>query len=368
MQKKLKDLNILVKKDLSWVSRMKPAKRYWVVFLFVCLFFIALFFVVYSFKIATRTKTVSFGPSADTQKQEQIKSLPTVLQQNTNSQVEHKIEETRNILLAGIPGPGNSAPNLTDTLMLAHLKTNGDIFLFSLPRDLLVMPPGLNYYTKVNGVFNIYLQNNSKEKAASRLSEKISQITGQKIDNFLIIDLSTLRDIVDFIGGVDVNPQENIYDSCFPGPNNSCQSFYLKAGPHNLSGEMALKYVRTRHSTFGDFDRIKRQQEVVLAIKEKVAQKNLFSSLAFFLETAQVFFDRTITDLSLLDIWKIWQTTKDTDTSKIFKFTISNQPENGLLQSGHFQFGSGQIGYILRPKAGIEDYSEIKKFISDTIK
>lgn len=369
MKKDLKDLNTTLKKDLTWFCELKlpSRRRFW----FRGMVFLLIMTGLGIFLWPNITDFFKTQPSYALITEENLPSqsapnpLPKPASPEKNSLV-GGFKEPKNILLAGIPGQGNSAPWLTDTLMLANIQPDKNIFLFSFPRDLLVMPPEINYYTKINNIFNLFRGQN-EDKAAEKLREKIAEISGIQIDNYLIINLSTLRDVINFVGGVRINSDKDIYDSCFPGPNSSCLEFFLPAGQHLLDGETALKYIRSRHSTLGDFDRIKRQQEVLLAIKNKVAEQTVFENMNIFLENAQRFFSQTRTDLSLLDLWRLWQTVKNFDSGQIQTLTISNQPDSGLLQSGHFSFGNGQVGYVLTPKAGLEDYSAIQKFISETI-
>jgi hypothetical protein len=85
---------------------------------------------------------------------------------------------------------------------------------------------------------------------------------------------------VDLIGGIEVYVPEEIDDPNYPDESFGYERFYLPAGQQTLDGETALKYARTRHSLGGDFDRAKRQQQVVMAIFERVTQFDMLPELA----------------------------------------------------------------------------------------
>ncbi|KKS65848.1 MAG: Cell envelope-related transcriptional attenuator, partial [Parcubacteria group bacterium GW2011_GWC2_42_6] len=158
-----------------------------------------------------------------------------------------------NFLLLGAPGAGNDAPDLTDTIIIAHLDPSQQkIYLFSLPRDLLVKMPGADYYVKINSLYAYNRNNIGHEFDALRQSAE--DLTGLPIDHYIFIDLTVLKNTIDTLGGINVMVEKDIIDTRFPGPNHSYQTFALKAGWRYLDGETALKYARSRHSGAGDFD------------------------------------------------------------------------------------------------------------------
>ena len=78
-------------------------------------------------------------------------------------------------------------------------------------------------------------------------------------------------EVVDALGGVEVSPTENLIDQFYPAPDGSSHTYdplYIKAGTQTLDGTTALKYARSRE-TSSDFERAKRQQEILVAMKDK---------------------------------------------------------------------------------------------------
>ncbi len=91
------------------------------------------------------------------------------------------------------------------------------------------------------------------------LAEKVSEITGQGIDGYIVIDFSGFKNIVDALGGIHIDVPKDLVDREYPDNNWGYEVFTVRAGPQDFDGATALKYARSRHST-SDFDRSERQQ------------------------------------------------------------------------------------------------------------
>jgi len=124
--------------------------------------------------------------------------------------------------------------------------------------------------------------------------------------------------VVDLIGGIDVYVEEEISDPAYPDEAYGYDPFYLEAGWRHLNGEMALKYARTRHSAGGDFDRAKRQQQVIMAIFEQVTRLDLLPQLAPRApELWQTLQGSVVTDLTLDQIIALAQLASEVDREQI---------------------------------------------------
>jgi len=271
-------------------------------------------------------------------------------------------EEPKNILLLGVPGQGNDAPDLTDTILIAQIKNNPlKINLISIPRDLWVRMPQSDNFTKINTLYVFGKAARNQGYGISLAKQKIEEITGLKIDYYFLIDMSVVKQIIDELGGINVWVAKDIYDPSFPGPNHSYQTFEIKAGWRYLDGETASKYMRTRHSAQGDFDRIERQQQVIEALKQKLMGLNPISDLPPMLKIAEKFWNNIQTDISLTQLPQLWQIAKQISPDEVNKIVIDRE-ENQLVAGDNLLIGD-QIASILKPRAGIENYSEIQEFI-----
>ena len=301
-----------------------------------------------------------------------------------------KSSEPINFLLLGAPGQGNDAPDLTDTILLARLDlAKNKIYLFSLPRDLLVKIPGSeNYtptpnpqsedqktevlnnsqkknlvwgYTKFNALYAFNKNNQGRE--FDSLIKKTEDITGLQVNHYIFVDLQTVQQLVDIFGGVNVLVQKDILDTAFPGPNHSFQTFEIKAGWRYLDGETALKYLRSRHSAAGDFDRTARQQSVLQALKQKLLALNFWDA-GKFVEIYNTLSSNIKSDLNLWQIKDYWQEIKNIPGENVIKTEFNNQD---LLINGQMDLG-GERAAVVQPKAGVENYEEIKKYTEEIIK
>ncbi len=181
-----------------------------------------------------------------------------------------KKEWTINILIAGIGWQWHEWSDLTDSIMLASL--NGDdkkVTLLSIPRDLYVSYPEGKWAGRINNLYGLWKTNAVWVKY---LADKVTEITGQPIDHYVVIDFTGFKKIIDVLGGIEIDVPEDLIDREYPDDNWWYETLSIKKWLQIMNGDMALKYSRSRHST-SDFDRSNRQQLVIKAIK-----KNLFST------------------------------------------------------------------------------------------
>jgi len=267
-------------------------------------------------------------------------------------------KEQINAIFLGIPGQENNAPNLTDTLMVMSIDSESKQgFLLSIPRDLLVKIPGTNYYTKINSIY--------QTQGIDSIQNVLSEITGLDFNYNVIIDLEGVKKIIDQVEGIDIFVEKEIYDPAFPGPNNSYQLFALQGGWQHLDGETAIKYIRTRHDASGDFARMRRQQKVLTALKEKIYSFHPVWDINTLLDIWQVMTGHFQTNLSIKDIKTFWEISKNIDFEKI-KFEVLD-PSTGLVVPDSTILG-GQRAYVLRPTKGLNDYSEIQEYVDNLAK
>jgi len=271
-----------------------------------------------------------------------------------------KTQLPTNILMLGRPGQGYPGQDLTDTIIIVHLApTEKKAILISLPRDLLIKAPNTEQQIKINSLCNL--------AGIEALKEKITNITGLAIDRHILVDLTIVKEIIALVDGLNVYVPQDINDPFFPGPNHSYQAFILKAGWRYLNDETALKYIRTRYtSPNGDFDRMARQQQIIQLLKKKVLALNPLWDLPTYLKVFNALNDHIETDLGLLEIKKLWQTTKDIGVDQIISVVIDKK-ETNLLISGQIMFRE-QPASVVWPKAGQGEYNEIRKFIQNIIK
>lgn len=148
----------------------------------------------------------------------------------------------------------------SDTIIIAHISANRQsIQMVSIPRDSWVrvdgFPGDIGGDAKINAAFSW---------GGPPLAVKtVQQVTGLHIDHVAIIDWTGFRDLSTALGGVRVYIPHTVYDDS--------QHVTWHQGWQNVEGERALQYVRMRHGLpNGDFDRIKRQQNFMRAVMDKL--------------------------------------------------------------------------------------------------
>lgn len=250
------------------------------------------------------------------------------------------VEENPKVLDVLILGRNN---NLVDTIMLASANPEtGKINLISIPRDLY------HKGRKINELYYAY--------GVQELEKTIWEITGVYPDKYILFDFKAFVDFIDLLGGVEINVEKALTDYSYPGPDNSYQTVSFQAGTRQMNGSEALKYARSRKST-SDFDRAKRQQQIVKAVKDKAMSQDLLSKLDLATKIYGKISENISSDISLFDALGYLQTYKD--------YQIKG---GNVLDSGNYLYSTknakGQ--YILLP-AG-DNYLEIKKYVGDLIK
>lgn len=272
---------------------------------------------------------------------------------------ERGTKERINILLLGKAVPNYPGADLTDTIMLASINpATYQSSLLSIPRDLYVQIPDTNQYTKINAVYVYGLKQGGPQRGIDLLKNVITNITGQKVDYYAMVNFTAFENVIDTLSGVDVNVENNILDNRYPGPNFSYQTFQIDKGWHHLDGATALKYVRVRHTTGGDFGRAKRQQQVIEAAKEKFFQKrSIGESLDFFNQMLKIVENNVKTDIPFSDYLPFLLLAKDVNVHQVVNKVLDNSPE-GLLED--YNPVIGQVtAYTLRPRAG--NYYQIRE-------
>ena len=212
-----------------------------------------------------------------------VKELPGVDEDCTGEQASE--DERINVLVMGLDLRRDEDPDIaarTDTVFIMTLdecdKTAG---ILSIPRDLAVdIPVTLGgedgYFSdRVNTAY-VYGEGEKKGDGPKYAVEAVEYSFDIKIDHYAVLNFNNFIEIVDELGGVDVNVPEYVWDPAY-SDCNECGAYYVEfdEGTQHMDGETALTYARLRHSD-NDFKRIERQQLVMRAIGKKAATLNVF--------------------------------------------------------------------------------------------
>ena len=152
----------------------------------------------------------------------------------------------------------------SDTLFVVMMEPgNKSASLLSIPRDTRVKIDG-HGWDKINAAFAY--------GGHELVRDTTQNLLGIKLDNYVVIDFKGFKNLVDVIGGVDINVEKRMsyYD-----PYADFQ-IDLRPGMQHLDGKTAMEYVRYRDEE-GDIGRIRRQQKFIMAVYKQVASESIIT-------------------------------------------------------------------------------------------
>lgn len=299
-------------------------------------------------------------------------------------QVSDEDKKNLGVLLLGYGGAGHDGAYLTDVMQIAYFDFEKKQLTFvSIPRDLEVTFEN-GQTQKINSVINQGLSQKKDFVAAAQTAKSIlSQITGLPIKYFVAIDFVGFQRAIGYeLDGIDVQVSQTLDDPWYPIEGeqlNPCghspeeiaqlsaqysgfdlekqftcryEHLHYEPGIVHMEGGEALKYVRSRHSS-SDFDRSRRQEEVLLAIRKKLFSFNALQNIPQYY---QAFTQHLQTDVSLEIAQYLAPLFVDGEnfTSKSINLSTENVLVSGKNSSGAF---------VLLPKMGNNNWQGVKDYI-----
>ncbi len=168
---------------------------------------------------------------------------------------------------------GKGAPR-TDTMMLISVDPlTRRVSMLSIPRDLWVEIPGFGH-NRINTAYMFGEAYRLPGGGPALAVQTVEDLIGVPIQYYAVIDFSTFERLIDEIGGIEVLVKQRIKISPI-----GRQSRWLEAKPYHLDGAEALAYARVRKGAGDDFGRAERQQQVALAILDRVVGFDMLPSL-----------------------------------------------------------------------------------------
>jgi LCP family protein required for cell wall assembly len=188
-------------------------------------------------------------------------------------------KDAMNFLLLGSDSrdPDNKDGSRSDTIIVLHLdKNHSKAQMVSIPRDTWVFIP-----KSPNGKYG---NTNAKINAAFAwggvplMVQTVEKFTGVRLDHVVMVDFSGFKEIVDALGGVEINVEQTFTSNYSLNPDHKR---HFEKGLQTMDGGAALDYARERHAfKDGDFARIRHQQQVIKAILNKAASGGTLSNPA----------------------------------------------------------------------------------------
>jgi LCP family protein required for cell wall assembly len=265
-------------------------------------------------------------------------------------------KERINVLLMGIDQRQGETERgyRTDTMMLLTVDpVMLQAGMLSIPRDLWVPIPG--YGNNRINLANYYGDVDDYPGGGPALAKKtVEQVIGVTVHHYVRINFTAFESLIDRIGGITIDVPEDIYDPKYPTGNYGTEVFSIKKGKQVLNGAMALKYARTRNTKFGDFDRAKRQQQVIIAIQEKT--KDLRVAMSLFASGPEVLADLSAsvkTDMPLPMMQQIGRLAMTIDRSNIKSAVIDQNYTEPITTADGQQVEIANRARIAELRAGL---------------
>ena len=284
-----------------------------------------------------------------------------------NGTLKGEKEGRTNILFLGYGGKGNPGGTLADTdLLFSYHYSDKKTALISYPRDLYVPIGKTGDYNKLNYAYAAGEEDVKKTGGGGVVaSETISNISDVPVHYYVSMDFVGFVKLIDTLGGVTVNVEKAINDPYYPDDQivsgtykktDAYKPFKLAAGIQKLDGITALKFARSRETT-SDFDRARRQQVLLEAIKEKAVSLGVLSNPKKIVDIINVLGDHIRTNLSAGEMESLVGLVKDINSDNIINKVLDNAKDGLLIED------SGSVGYYLKPKLG--NFSQIKSMVKN---
>lgn len=246
-----------------------------------------------------------------------------------------------NMLIVGCDEIENQGRADTIVLLSISPKTK-NVLILSIPRDTRVEIPGRGM-NKINHAYAF----GGKEL----ISKTVSSFLDIPINFYVIVDFIKFVNIIDELGGVEINIEKEMHYIDKAGGLN----INLYPGKQILDGEKALQYIRFRHDNLGDLGRIKRQQKLVEALINKMMNLDSVTKIPQILEGSKTYLE---TDIKLQDAVALANLFKGVSQDKFIIETVQGNPVyiNGIsyLEPDTIEVQKKVKSLIYGPNRGIK--------------
>lgn len=281
----------------------------------------------------------------------------------SGAELQKDSEGWTNVLLFGTSedDAGHAGAELTDSVMVLSInKSTKTASMVSMPRDLWVdygQACSAGYSGKINALYQCYAENGDVAKGANALKDKVGEVFGLDIQYYVKVNYTVVRQLTTALGGVTVTVESEdprgLYDV-----NTKLK---LPNGPATLQGEQALAFVRARGDgggygfTGSNFVREQNQQKLLVAIRDKALSLGTLSNPSKVLSIMDALGDNVRTNFSTGEVKTLSGLGKD--ITNVVHINL-NDNDKRVVTTGSY---NGQS--IVKPVAGIDDYTGIQKYI-----
>jgi LCP family protein required for cell wall assembly len=251
-----------------------------------------------------------------------------------------------NILLLGVDRRiGDEGPPRSDTIIIVHVDPVAKrVDMLSIPRDLLVQIPGY-YATKINAAYPFgELDESVPGGGPTLVAQTIEYNFGIPINYFAEVDIAGMEKVVDTIGGVIIDVPGIVKDDQYPTEDSGFTRIKFTPGLQLMDGVTAVRYARTRHDG-GDFSRQTRQQQVLIAIRERAMATGLITNLPDIISELgdSVRTDILGDDPSFLKLYQMASLGQEIGRENIYSHSLGAYVYEEVIDGGYYLVGDWDV-------------------------
>ncbi|MFV9504764.1 MAG: LCP family protein [Oscillochloridaceae bacterium umkhey_bin13] len=261
-------------------------------------------------------------------------------------------QPTLNVLLLGTDArPQDTEPTRTDALVLVRIeRESGRVSMLSIPRDLWVNYPS-GGEGRINAAYALGERRFGPGGGAALAKSTVGGLLGLKVDHFVLINFQGFEALIDLLGGITVDVPEPLYDPAYPTEDYGTMEVRFEAGPQRLNAERALIYARTRHAD-SDFGRNQRQQQVLMAIFERIRDRGLLQQLTSLDNYTGAMRDYVKTDLNRKRMLELAGFARGINADQIVRYAIDSHAIVDLRSPATFAAEPAALNRIVRQFTG----------------
>ena len=212
------------------------------------------------------------------------------------------------VLLMGVdrrPQEGE-APTRSDAITLVAVDPiSRTAAMLSIPRDLYVPLAQIGLVDRINTAYVYGEVRNLPGGGAQLARDTLTLNLGVPIQKHFIINFEGFKKAIDALGGIDIDVPNVIVDEAYPTDDYRTERLVIPAGRIHMDGELALKYVRTRHQD-SDFGRLQRQQQMILAVRDKALSLDMLAQLPQLIDAAHGFYQTDLSLAEMVSLARVW--------------------------------------------------------------
>jgi LCP family protein required for cell wall assembly len=261
-----------------------------------------------------------------------------------------------NVLLLGIDRrPGETFPARADAIIVVRIEPERRrVALLSLPRDLVAPIPGWGW-SRINAA-PVYGELNPALGGGIALTRRtISEFLSIPIDYTVTVDFTGFIGAIDAIGGVTINVPAELYDPLYPTMDYGYTVAHFRPGAQHMDGARALMYARIRHMD-SDWERMKRQQAVIVAALAQVRERNAIGRLESIAALTAALRGYVATDIPETQLLGLAWAFRDFTPDQIERYTLdANHVSIGASGDPYAQYAlPGAVEHLRTRLLGID--------------